>query len=237
MQAASRLVFWQRPKDVFDGTELLLEATDASSRALIVAGSLSQGRPSVTVDWGDGTVDKVRGSIRNLTHEYGRKGAYRVRISDDIRSFGYTSAMGRTAQRLMLREVVSVGKRVTDLEGYAFNNCKRLEGVVDLRNVTSIGGYAFGTTVRVTELRMPNLTYPNETSFYSGCGASVIRMPKAVCVPYAFFEYFGGQPTDLYLDAMTRAAVGNSAGFPFRARYPVRFHCSDGVLSSDGRYL
>ena len=189
MQAASRLVFWQRPKDVFDGTELLLEATDASSRALIVAGSLSQGRPSVTVDWGDGTVDTASGSIRNRTPEY------------------------------------------------AFNNCKRREGAVDLRNVTSIGGYAFGTTVRVTELRMPNLTYPNETSFYSGCGASVIRMPKAGCVPYAFFEYFGGQPTDLYLDAMTRAAVGNSDGFPFRARYPVRFHCSDGVLSSDGRYL
>ena len=99
MQAASRLVFWQRPKDVFDGTELLLEATDASSRALIVAGSLSQGRSSVTVDWGDGTVDTVRGSIRNLTHEYGRKGAYRVRISDDIRSFGYTDWSGRTAQR------------------------------------------------------------------------------------------------------------------------------------------
>ena len=237
MQAASRLVFWQRPKDGFDGTELLLEATDASSRARIVTGTLSQGRPSVIVDWGDGTVDTVRGSIRSLTHEYGRKGVYRVRISDDIWSFGYTNSSGRTADRNMLREVVSIGKRVTDIAGYAFNNCKRLEGVVDLRNVTSIGGYAFGSTPRITELRMPNLENPSQTSFYAGCGASVIRAPKAVYVPDAFFEYFGGQPTDLYLDAMTRAAVRNSNGFPFRARYPVRFHCSDGVLSSDGRYL
>ena len=233
MQIASRQPMWNEgmPK----GTVLVLRASAASMTARIAGGNVAAGSGGVTVDWGDGTKN-VYSSFRNVSHTYSRAKDYTVKIRDDLTSFGYTStSIGSEAGNDMIVELKSVGSRVVTIEGYAFNNCHKMRGVINLPNVTSINGYAFGSTQGITDFILPSMTHLVQTSFYWGPTASAMYCDNVIQIDSSFWEYYGGRLVDVYIRKKTCQQIKAMSGFPFKAGAAVRFHGSDGIVTGDGR--
>ena len=240
MQIASRQCLW---KDTIGGTGTILavEASSASMTVRIARGDLADGSGSVTVDWGDGRKSEYS-QIRDARHTYANPGEYMVRISDDLRSFGFTdsSPSGAVPERDMLRELISLGSKVTSIAGYGFNNCHCMRGVMNLPNVTSIGGYAFGTTLGITDFILPSMTTLRQTSFYCGPSPTQIHADNVKSVESRFWDYYGWQLYDIYLRNSTCAQIKAMSGFPFLANQiqeAVRFHGSDGIVLKDGTII
>ena len=124
----------------------------------------------IDVDWGDGTRDRVEGSISGLTHDYAQAGTYSVRISDDVQNMcvssteasspfvGYagriirfvstaTKARSLTASAFQgatrLEMVDLSGSSVSILAARVFRGCAALGGRIDFPNVTGFGQYVF----------------------------------------------------------------------------------------------
>ncbi len=240
MQAASRQCLW---KDTVAGpsTILAVEASPASMTVRIARGDLADGSDSVVVNWGDGQKSEYS-RISDAKHTYEEPGEYRIRISDDLRSFGFTDSRptGGVVERDMLRELVSLGGKVTSIATYAFNNCHYMRGVINLPNVTSIGSYAFGTTLGITDFILPSMTRLVQTSFYSNPGATQIHADNVRQIDSRFWDYYGWRLFDLYLRKSTCAEIKAMSGFPFnaeRTEEEVRFHGSDGIVLKDGTVI
>ena len=240
MQVASRQCLW---KDTFAalGTILAVEASPASMTVRIARGDLADGSDSVVVDWGDGQ-KSAYSRISDARHTYEKPGEYTVRISDDLRSFGFTdsSPSGEVPERDMLRELVAIGIKVTSIATYAFNNCHCMRGVINLPNVTSIGSYAFGSTRGITDFILPSMTRLVQTSFYSGPTPKQIHADNVKEIDSRFWDYYGWKLYDLYLRKSTCAQIKAMSGFPFKAdgaSEPVRFHGADGVVLADGTII
>ena len=237
MQIASRQCLWTDTMGKV-GTMLAVEATSASMTIRIASGSLAPGSKSIVVSWGDGKTNEYA-QLSGATHTYAKAGGYVVMISDDISSFGY--ANGATeAQRDMLRELVALGSKVTGIAGYGFNNCHRMRGVMNLPNVTSIGGYAFGTTLGITDFILPSMTRLVQTSFYAGPSPTQIHADNVREIDSRFWDYYGWKLYDLYLRSSTCAQIKAMGGFPFNANQiseTVRFHGSDGIVLKDGTII
>ena len=138
----------------------------------------------------------------------------------------------------MLRELVSLGSKVTTIAGYAFNNCHCMRGVMNLPNVTSIGGYDFGTTLGITDFILPSMTRLVQESFYAGPSPTQIHADNVQQIDSRFWEYYGGHLTDMYIRGKTRAQIKAMGGFPFYARGAgVRFHGSDGIVLANGTFV
>lgn len=228
MQIASRQCLWRDTAGRV-GTMLAVEATSASMTAYLSKGVLAEGSKSVTVYWGDGGRNEYAG-ISGATHTYANPGEYVVTISDDLASFGYTDYTGSTAQRNMLRELLALGSKVTMIEGYGFNNCKMMRGVIELPNVTTIDGYAFGSTEGVTDFILPSMTRLVQTSFYCGPSPTQIHADNATRIDQWFWDFYGPHLRDIYLRASTCKRILAMGGFPFRAPASARFHGSDGIV-------
>lgn len=238
MQVASRQCLWRDTAGRV-GTMLAVEATSASMTVYLSKGVLAEGSKSVTVYWGDGGRNEYAG-ISGATHTYATPGEYVVTISDDLASFGYTDYTGSTAQRNMLRELLALGSKVTRIEGYGFNNCKMMRGVIELPNVTTIGGYAFGTTLGVTDFILPSMTRLVQESFYCGPSPTQIHADNATEIGNQFWDYYGWRLYDLYLRNSTCAQIKAMSGFPFcadRIAETVRFHGADGIVLKDGTII
>ena len=233
MQIASRQPMWN--EGVGTGTVLVLRASAASMTAKIAGGNVAAGSVGVTVDWGDGTKN-VYSSFRNVSHTYLRAKDFTVKISDDLTSFGYTAAsVPGEAQRDMLVELRSVGSRVVTIEGYAFNNCHKMRGVINLPSVTSINGYAFGSTQGITDFILPSMTRLVQTSFYWGPTATAMYCDNVTQIDREFWGYYGGRLVDMYIRNKTCQQIKSMSGFPFKAGAAVRFHGADGIVTGDGR--
>ena len=235
MQIASRQPMWD--EGTCKGTVLVLRASAASMTAKIAGGNLADPNGTVTVDWGDGTSGEYR-SFRNVTHTYSRAKDYKVRISDDLASFGYTvSGSSGSARNDMIIELKSLGGRVTSIEGYAFNNCHNMRGVINLPGVTSIGGYAFGTTLGITDFILPSMTQLVQESFYCGPSPTQMHADNVTQIGSRFWEYYGGHLADMYIRGKTCEQIKAMGGFPFRADASVRFHGSNGIVLGDGTII
>lgn len=238
MQVAARQCLWTDTMGK-TGTMLAVEMPPNHLTLLIATGTLAPGSESVTIYWGDGSKSRYNG-IDRATHAYAKPGAYVVTISDDISSFGYASHSSTEAQRDRLRELVALGSKVTRIEGYGFNHCHHMRGVMNLPNVTSIGGYAFGMTLGITDYILPSMTRLNQTSFYSGSSPTQIHADNVRGIDSRFWDYYGWHLYDLYLRNSTCAQIKAMSGFPFQAnRIPetVRFHGSDGIVLKDGTII
>jgi len=240
MQVASRQCLW---KDTIAGpvTRLAVEASSDCMTVRIARGDLAPGSASVTVNWGDGT-KSVYSRIADARHTYERPGEYRIAISDDLCSFGFTesSPSGPVPERDMLRELVSLGSKVTAISTYGFNNCHRMRGVINLPNVTSIGSYTFGTTLGITDFILPSMTRLVQTSFYSGPSPRQIHADNVTQIDSRFWDYYGWKLYDLYLRNSTCAQIKAMSGFPFNAdriEEEVRFHGSDGIVLQNGTII
>ena len=154
-------------------------------------------------------------------------------------SFGYANGASE-AQKDVLRELVSLGSKVTSIAGYGFNNCHHMRGVMNLPNVTSIGGYAFGTTLGITDYILPSMTRLVQTSFYAGSSPTQIHADNVRQIDSRFWDYYGWKLYDLYLRNSTCAQIKAMSGFPFNADRideEVRFHGSDGIVLADGTII
>ena len=230
MQIASRQPIWN--EGIPKGTVLVVRASAACMTSVIGSGTLAPGSQFVTVDWGDGTVESLRG-ISSARHTYSKPKDYKIKISDDLSSFGYANSNGGNNDVLI--ELVAVGSKVTSIAGYGFNNCHNMRGVINLPNVTSIGGYAFGTTLGITEFILPSMTRLEQTSFYWGPAATKMYCDNVTSIGSEFWGYYGGRLVDMYIRKKTCQQIKSMAGFPFRAGAAVRFHGSDGIVTGDGR--
>ena len=236
MQVASKSVLWTEsfPKNA---TVLVVRIGPYGMTAKICAGSLAQGSESVTVDWGDGTKESFP-NLSNRMHTYRREKDYTIKISDDIQSFGFTAGNpGGDHFRNMLLELVCVGSKVTRLEGYGFNNCHNMRGVINLPNVTSIGGYCFGTTLGITDYFLPSMTTLVQESFYAGSSPARMYVDNVTHIPSRFFDYYGPHMTDMFIRNKTCSAIKAMSGFPFCANSNVRFHGSDGIVMANGTII
>ena len=238
MQVASRQCLW---KDEIAGlgTTLAVEASEECMTVQIARGELADGSSSVTVHWGDGAKSEYS-RIGNARHTYAKPGEYYIVISDDLCSFGYSDSSGTGPVRDMVRELVSLGSKVTAIGGYGFNNCHRMRGVINLPNVTSIGSYAFGTTLGITDFILPSMTRLGQTSFYSGPSPTQIHADNVRQIDSRFWDYYGWRLYNLYLRNSTCAQIRAMGGFPFnadRAGEEVRFHGSDGIVLADGTII
>ena len=235
MQIASRQPMWS--EGFAKGTVLVLRASTASMTAKISGGNLADPNGIVTVDWGDGTSGEYR-SFRDVTHTYSRAKNYKVKISDDLVSFGYTNySYTGTGQRDMILELKSLGSRVTSIEGYAFNNCHNMRGVINLPNVTSINGYAFGSTLGITDFILPSMTRLVQTSFYAAPSPTQMHADNVTQIDSRFWEYYGGHLADMYIGNRTCEQIKAMSGFPFRADASVRFHGSNGIVLGNGTII
>ena len=239
MQVASRQCLWS-DSEHWQGTVLVVEASDACMTVRIARGDLAEGSDSVVVKWGDGQKNSYS-QISGATHTYAQPGEYKVVISDDICTFGFTDRYesGVEAERGMLRELVSLGSRVTSIAPYGFNNCKNMRGVIRLPKVTSIGSYAFGSTLGITDFILPSMTRLVQTSFYSNPGPTQIHADNVRQIDSYFWEYYGYTLYDMYLRSSTCAQIKAMSGFPFkadRASQTVRFHGSDGIVTASGDF-
>ena len=238
MQVASRQCLW---KDTTSGgwTMLVVEASEECMTVQIATGELAAGSSSVAVRWGDGTKSEYS-RISNARHTYATPGEYVILISDDIRTFGYSTSSGTGPVRDMVRELLALGSKVTSIASYGFNNCHRMRGVMKLPNVTSIGSYAFGTALGITDFILPSMTRLVQTSFYSNPDARQIHADNVTEIDSRFWDYYGWMLTDLYLRNSTCAQIKVMSGFPFRAdasSETVRFHGSDGIVLKDGTVI
>ena len=240
MQLAARQLVWNEGWRASGKTVLVIRADAANMTVKLCTGSLAPGSSEVAVDWGDGTVERFP-NLNGCMHTYARERDYGVKISDDLSSFGFTSGNpGDVRYRDMLVELVSLGRKVTSITGYGFNNCHNMRGVMNLPNVTSIGGYAFGTTLGITDFILPSMTRLVQTSFYCGPSPTQIHADNARQVDSRFWDYYGWRLYDLYLRGSTCAQIKAMGGFPFNAdriQETVRFHGSDGIVLADGTVI
>ncbi len=239
MQVASKGLMWRQSFAGGGRTVLVLRADAGRMTVRLSSGSLAPGSTNVTIDWGDGTVD-VLPRISGTTHTYRSERLYTVRISDDLQTFGYTYGNPNSTDftRDMLVELKSLGTKVTRIEGYCFNNCHNMTGVMYLPNVTQIGGYAFGTTLGITDFILPSMTSLVQTSFYAGPSPTQIHADNVQRIDSRFWEYYGGHLKDMYIRGKTRAQIKAMSGFPFYARgSDVRFHGADGIVLANGTFV
>ena len=231
MQIASRQPLWS--EGVGKGTVLVVRTSDASMTVYVMGGSLAPGSAEAKISWGDGTTETVR-NPQSLRHTYSAKKEYKIVISDDLSSFGFTDEY-TDEKRQMLAEVLSVGRKVMSIPFAGFNNCRSMRGKIEFPSVTSIGTYAFGSLGGVTELSFPSLTRLTQTSFYAGCGPRTMYADNVTQIDSQFWEYYGSRLVDLYIRKKTCEQIKAMSGFPFRAGAAVRFHGSDGIVTGDGR--
>lgn len=236
MQVASKSLLWggSLPKDV---TVLILRTKPGAMSAMLCVGDLAPGSVGVTVDWGDGTREEYE-DLNGRTHTYTKAGDFKVKISDDISSLGYTEASPAQAHyRDMLIELVQLGSKVKKIAEYGFNNCHNMRGVMNLPNVDYIESYAFGTTLGITDYILPSMRTLEADSFYFGSSPTRMYIDNATYVSGSFWEYYGPNLTDMFIRGKTCEEIKAMGEFPFMAGAGVRFHGSDGIVLGSGEIL
>jgi len=157
------------PEPAERGTFLTVEPTEESPTYGFYAGTLAADSGSVTVDWGDGTVETVA-DISRMTHTYASAGVYTVRVSDDLAMLGCSAPVGTAVQsrvyaKLLKGVVCNAAKlkvlntgafrqsdnlvsadfadaAIESIRSNAFNGCFALAGAVVFPSVVDIDGAA-----------------------------------------------------------------------------------------------
>ena len=160
----------------------------------------------VSIDWGDGsTAETLAGAGNvNTSHTYAEPGDYVISLMPDdgcTLSFGDGSSsncvMGSTGNNgrvycNMLQEVY-VGKNVTTIGSYVFQNCYSLASVTIPDGVTSIGSYAFFNCYSLAIVTIPDgVTSINNNAFYSCYSLAIVTIPDGVTSigSYTFYNCY-----------------------------------------------
>ena len=167
----------------------------------------------VTIDWGDGSTTQTLSSTgnKNTSHTYAEVGEYTISLNPSsgcTLGLGHSSAsycvMGSTANAgrvyCNMLQSVEIGKNVTSISSYAFNNCNSLVSVVIPDSVTSIDSSAFSNCYSLASVVIPQGVTSIGSSAFSNCYslASVV-IPQGVtsidsnafynCYGMAFYDF------------------------------------------------
>ena len=150
----------------------------------------------VSIDWGDGSaIESFRGTgNKTTTHTYAKCGDYVIRLkvasgctlglgsgSSSYSVMGATNTTGKVYCNMLQK--VEIGKNVTSIDTYAFNNCYSLSSVSIPSSVTSIGNYAFNGCFGIAiydftkHTSVPTLSNTNTFTIPSDC---VIKVPSSL---------------------------------------------------------
>ncbi len=152
---------WETVNITGDYTSYLAVTTSSYKNTGIYAAARYSSASAVYVDWGDGAVAKVNGSISQLAHTYSAAGSYNVKVSNNITSFApsYNNSTwyGTTSQnRYTFKTVTKTGSRVTSMPTYAFYYCAALSSVDFLSScytsLTALPSYAFTYCTSIKQL-------------------------------------------------------------------------------------
>ena len=157
----------------------------------------------VSIDWGDGSAAETlvgTGNV-NTSHTYAEPGDYIISLMPQdgcTLSFGDGSesncVMGSIGNNgrvycNMLQEVY-VGKNVTTIGSYVFQNCYSLASVTIPDGVTSIGSYAFYNCYSLASVTTPDgVTSINNNAFYNCYSIESVTIPDSVTSIYNFSFY------------------------------------------------
>ena len=148
----------------------------------------------VSIDWGDGsTAETLAGTGNvNTSHTYAEPGDYTISLMPDdgcTLSFGNGSSsycvMGATRNNgrvycNMLQEVY-IGKNVTSISSYAFENCYSLASITIPDGVTSISKNAFENCYSLASITIPDgITSINESVFRYCYSLANVTIPDGV---------------------------------------------------------
>ena len=110
----------------------------------------------VTIDWGDGSATQTLSGTGNIntTHTYAEIGEYTISLnpsSSCTLGLGHNKSgycvMGPTGNSYKvycnMLQAVEIGRNVTSIDNYAFNNCYSLSSIVIPDGVAKIGNSAF----------------------------------------------------------------------------------------------
>ena len=156
----------------------------------------------VSIDWGDGSAPETLSGTGNVntSHTYAEPGDYIISLMPEdgctLSLGGGTSSycvMGPTGSNgrvycNMLQDV-SIGKNVTSISTYAFDNCYSLASITIPTGVTSIGDSAFGSCYSLANITIPDgVTSIGISAFYTCTSLASITIPDGVTsiIPYAF---------------------------------------------------
>ena len=117
------------PEPPFVGTTCVFAPTAEAPSAGILGGTLAWGHEAATIDWGDGTVERVA-SISKLVHAYANPGLYTARISDDLTELRMSMSRSNVDFVIecagQLHSVVSNATLLTALGSGCFARCRNL---------------------------------------------------------------------------------------------------------------
>lgn len=231
MLMASKQNFWQNEVAI-DSTLLLVEVSaETGNTVCLASGKLDEASEFCTVFWGDGKTDVITSrSFASLRHIYPSAGSYTIRISDDLASFAPGSFNGSEAERRCFRELVALGRKITFIPAFAFNNFKNMRGSITLPSVTTIGGYAFGSTQGVDTFVFPALRVLQPESFYAGPSPTKMYCDNVQSISGPLWAYYGGHLADLYIRGKRCDEIRAMANFPFGAPPHARIHGRDGIV-------
>ena len=164
------------PNPPFAGTTMKVTATDELKTFGISYLELCAGSAAITIDWGDGSVERVTAEGEVL-HEYAASGEYTVTLSDDVSAL-YFSGMEKPAYNVMLTEIVTKSLRMT-LDQYCFNRCENLvKADIAALAITTIPVSCFKFCYALKELVLPDGITALDKACFAQCTAlETISLP------------------------------------------------------------
>lgn len=138
---------------------------------------------SVTIDWGDGTMEQFDGTTSPI-HAYPRCGTYEVVLSDDLTSFRCSNVTASSPfQAIYAKRIVGVKSNARKLDmipGMAFYCCENLtEFDIDETSVSMLATRAFyRCTGLMGALRFPAVTSINAMTFTGCTGITELHFGK-----------------------------------------------------------
>ena len=176
-----------------DGKNLFgLRVTVATGKDVVLYLNKSDGS-TLTVDWGDGSVNSTFTNTSNFntgTHTYSTYGDYEVKMwtSSGIGTYGFgngseatTIVGGNTQVQRNMLLYAFVGDSVTSINGHAFYYCYSLTSITIPNSVTSIGTFAFRNCFSLTNIVIPNsVTSIADNAFRNCYSLTNITIPNGV---------------------------------------------------------
>ena len=179
MTITKTLTLVAAPEPAFIGTRLQISVPTDAAVFGIAAADLAEGAESVTVDWGDGSMDIFTSGIDHVTHTYANAGRYELKVSDDVENLGVNGENELAPFSECVTWIESVESNAMKLEAfkrYAFSGATNLTRIeLDESSVTQlVAGQFKDCTSLVGSLHFRNVTWVGSrkgTFIFTGCHA------------------------------------------------------------------
>jgi len=182
------------PPPAFVGTRLVIRVTEDHPKFGLSSVEVAEGRESVTLSWGDGTVEKLT-AISEKEHAYAEPGVYEVCLSDDASAFKLSATATGTPYSdeypAMVERLYSNAQALKLLRTRCFWRSTGMTDV-DLQDsaIESLQTQTFSSCTAMRTCRLPRvLDSMNSRSFWNCEKLEAIELPTGVYeLPSGCFE-------------------------------------------------